>query len=207
MSRNFLSQTTNKAFGEQLVAFAGPRQLTEPQREFIISVVQLVIDTPFPAGASSRKYVTGCAIGADETVIDTVRKQGLPVRAYTIMDPEGMGAWRDTNIEGVQLAAFEQQEIIWCAGGPVKNTLGSRLRARTIRMLDDISETGFGSGLVAFWAGTRGTEMTIEEAVRRSIPVVAYPMNDQPLPPIKGGKWHQRNAEGLKGRGFFFKKE
>jgi hypothetical protein len=194
-------------FGIQFVAFSGPRQLTDEQRIFVGEVVHSFIDNVLPGGAIGRKILTGCSIGTDAAVIEEARKRKAAFRVYTIMDEFSGGGWKDTNRAGLDLAAFEGKEIVWKAGGPLTETLGTRLKGRIHRMLDDIGERGFGSGLIAFWAQTPGTEMAVKAAIQRELPVVLYPLSDSFAPPkIRGGHWVRRNASGIKGRGLVFRK-
>jgi hypothetical protein len=167
-------------------------------------VVETVISTPLAPRIASRRIVTGCAVGVDEVVIDVMNEFSGPMTVFTILDENGEGGWEDTNIEGVAEALKRGATIFWLAGGRLNVPLAGRLRGRSIRMLDTLSDAKNGSGLVAFWKGSRGTRMTIEQAIRRKLPTVVYPLGDLELPRLQGGQWIKRNKEGIKGLAYAF---
>lgn len=200
-------RSPNPDYGIQFVAFSGPRTLSGEQRQFVCEVTLALIENVLPNGALGRKILAGCSIGADAVVIEEARKRKAPFRIYSILDQKLNGGWKDTNRAGLDLAAFEGSEVVWLAGGPLTESVGARLKMRTHRMLEDVVERGFGSGVIAFWAQTRGTEVAIETAVSLGLPVVLYPLAEGiEFPKLKGGRWVKRNAEGIKGRGWVFRK-
>lgn len=205
LSRNFL-ESKPKLPDLQLVAFSGPRRLEADQNPFVAEVVASVLSTPIPAEVCGRRLLAGCAVGVDAQVIEEAIRRGLSPLVYTIMDETGAGGWKDTNAEGVFRYGRTGGEVVYLAGGRLEKPLGWRLRGRTLKMLDDLATGGKGSGLVAFYAGTRGTEMTIEEAIKRKVLVVVYPLIESiELPRVVGGEWVRRAGEGVKSRGFFFR--
>lgn len=204
MSRNFLQSGATFTRGEQVIGFSGPRELSAGEREFVGQVVETVLSTPLAQGIASRRIVTGCAVGVDEVVIDVVNEIAAPMTVFTILDENGNGGWADTNIEGVAEALKRGATIFWLAGGRLNVPLAGRLRGRSIRMLDTLADAKCGSGLVAFWKGSRGTRMTIEQAIRRKLPTVVYPLGNLELPRLPGGHWVKRKKEGIKGLAYAF---
>lgn len=173
------------------IAFAGSRQLS-PGRHIVIvtTVVKQVL--------SIGKVMTGCATGSDEMVIRAVLNDTpLPVTnrlaVFTILDEGGNGGWKSTAKSTVRSAAARGAQIRWNAGGEAAIGLKKRLRQRTLAMLEDIAGDTC-TGLIAFWTDSPGTRLSMVEAAKRGIRVIAYPLEEHPLPSLGNGQWHLRKG-------------
>lgn len=173
------------------IAFAGSRQLS-PGRH-IVAVTTIVTQA-----LSNGMILAGCATGADEMVIKAVLTTSpLPVtgrlKVFTILGKDGNGGWKATANATVHSAAARGAEVSWNAGGPPGTDLRKRLRKRTLTMLDDLAGNSQ-AGLVAFWTDSPGTLLSMVEAAKRGLRVVAYPLEGNPLPSLGNGRWHFRSG-------------
>lgn len=196
-------------FEQQYVAFAGSRTLgASPQfgspYEIARSVLVDVLSTSRPESVGSLRIVTGCATGADEMVIKASLELGLPIRIYTIMNNSFLGGWKSTAVQALKEAKSCGAEIVWEAGGRIQDDLVKRLKMRTLKMLNDVQQAGSGSGVLAFWSNSRGTALTIKEAILRGLPVVALPIEatSDSLPKVGKGNWVPRSGSMVKSSSF-----
>lgn len=198
-----------KTFDQQFVAFAGSRTLGGNSKfgspyETARSVLIDVLSTSRPEGVGNLRIVTGCATGADEMVIKASLELGLPIRIYTIMNSSFLGGWKSTAVQALKEAKSCGAEIVWEAGGRIQDDLVRRLKSRTLKMLNDVQQAGSGSGVLAFWSNSRGTALTIKEAISRGLPVVALPIEAtwDSLPKVGKGNWVQRSGSKVKSSSF-----
>lgn len=199
----------NETFDQQYVAFAGSRTLGASSKfgspyETARSVLADVLSTPRPEGVGALRIVTGCATGADEMVIKAGLELGLPLRIYTIMNSSFRGGWKSTAVQVLKDANSCGAEIVWEAGGSIQDDLVRRLKSRTLKMLNDVQQAGSGSGVLAFWSNSRGTALTIKEAISRGLPVVALPIEatSDSLPKVGKGNWVPRSGSMVKSSSF-----
>lgn len=173
------------------IAFAGSRRLSPAQH--IVRVTN-VVKQALTCGCA----VTGCATGADELVIKAVLSSTpLPLTnrlsIFTILGRGGIGGWKWTATNTVRTASARGAEVRWNAGGEGGTALRRQLRQRTLAMLDDLDRDGK-SGLVAFWTESPGTRLSMVEAAKRGLRVVAYQLEGHPLPSLGNGHWKLRNG-------------
>lgn len=173
------------------IAFTGSRQL-RPGRHIV--AVTTIVRKALPNGI----ILAGCATGADEMVIKAVLTTSpLPVtgrlKVFTILGKDGNGGWKATANTTVHCAAARGAEVRWNAGGIPETNLRKRLRQRTLAMLDDLVGDPL-TGLVAFWTDSPGTLLSMVEAAKRGLRVVAYPLEGHPLPSLGKGRWHFRKG-------------
>jgi len=160
------------------VAFSGSRSLGSVGGP-LFSVVQSVL-------SSGRGVAVGDAVGVDSSVLSSVLTLGFysACRVFCLggVDAAGIpfGFWRGSCVDTVMRAYASGIQCVWQAGGGLQASRGSALFGRSRAMIRFASQTGPGSGLVAFVAGgfesSPGSWGTVAHALAIGLPVVVFPV-------------------------------
>lgn len=171
-----------------IVGFTGSRSLRGKRfAELVERVVRAV-------AGNDRYVVVGCAVGADQFVLDAALRADNHPEIFAAFGPEGVGSWKASNVLGVLDAADRPGvRVTWWAGGGRDVPLGARLTRRSAAMVRRVAESGTGRGLIAFLAPNEspGTIGTMLAAIRLGVPVICFPIDGANLPRIDNGHWHR----------------
>ena len=185
-----------------LVAFAGSRSLAGREVE---NLVRSLVGSVVRAG---RQIAVGCAVGADQMALEAALANGAKPTVFAAFGSDGYGSWKGSAVATVRKAARTLEnsggKIHWWAGGGRFVPLTQRLSRRTLAMVAEVAASGPGNGLVAFLTpDSKGTLLTIREAVRLEVPVVVFLVAGAQLPTVQGGSW-QPAGKGVWQSGFRF---
>ncbi len=140
---------------------------------------------------------TGCALGADQAVIQTVLSLGAPssLSVYAVGAPGGSGFWAGSACAAVRQAAARGARVLWLAGGSLSVPLFGRLAARSRAALA-------GCGSAVFFCrpgGSKGSFKTAAVAVAQGKNVFVYVSGVSIPPALPGlsGFWLMSSMFGL----------
>jgi hypothetical protein len=173
------------------IGFCGSRKLSAGRHG---AIVDAVVKQALKAG----RVVTGCATGADEMVLrsslsSTVGPMRGSLMVFTVLDSNGTGEWNSTARASVLEAAARGATVEWEAAEDRKMKITARLRSRTLRMVNFLGGTP-ANGLISFWTDSPGTRLTMVEAGKKGIRLIAYPLEGHPLPDLGEGYWYSRSG-------------
>lgn len=154
--------------------------------------------------AAGRDIATGCAVGGDAQVLAAALRSTAPrrVHVYACYAEGGLGAWRQSNVAGVQAAAEAGADVHWLAGGPLTYGLVPRLVNRSRAMVDSVSggRQDEHSGLVGWVTGappaSPGSWRTARYGASMGLRVVVFccGFDIRLLPLIGAGSWVSAGA-------------
>lgn len=132
---------------------------------------------------------TGCAVGADQSVIQTCLALGAPssLSVFAVGLPGGAGFWSGSACSAVRHAALRGASVRWLAGGPLSVPLFARLAARSRACLA-------GVGSAVFFCrpgGSAGSLKTAAVAAAQGLNVFVFCSGGSFPPALPGlvGQW------------------
>lgn len=138
------------------IYFGGSRSLNPQQIPLVSAVVSAVL-------ASGSGVAVGCASGADQAVISSIRPSSFPqVSVYAAFAASGAGSVSAVSaVSAVQSFAAAGGSVVWLAGGALSVPVRARLWLRSMAALSGCSSAvfftpGAGSLAVAGAAVSRG---------------------------------------------------
>jgi len=149
----------------KVVGFGGSRECGD--RGLVESVVAFFLRRGWSVSV-------GCAVGADEAVIEAVLGAGAARRlsVFSAFGPWGLGSWRGSAVEAVSRAGWEGARVKYWAGGDWFVPLRAALARRSVAL----AESGL-SLFVAFPGSySRGTWVAVRAAVAAGVQVVVFPL-------------------------------
>jgi predicted Rossmann fold nucleotide-binding protein DprA/Smf involved in DNA uptake len=143
------------------IHFGGSRNL--PTSPVLKQVVQAVIQ-------SGQAVHVGCAIGADQQVIQAAMSSPSFLFVFASFASSGAGAWSGSASSWVHAAAHHGASVSWLAGGGLRVPLVGRLMGRSRAALAGCSASVF------FLAGpsSRGSLAVAGHAVAAGQPVFVF---------------------------------
>lgn len=167
-----------------LVAFAGSRNLPTSFRPLVLSAVVSVI-------GSERSVSVGCCVGLDSFVLSA-----LPVGSGSCFCAFGRGGVGACSLSAVSAVAEFAGVVNYWAGGGSSIALPSRLSARTSAVINsaDVSTVVFFS-----CPDSVGSLLASRLAVGRGLPVFAFPCGfaGELLPSLGSGSWVKVSGAGV----------
>lgn len=143
------------------------------------------------------QFNVGCAIGADQAVVETCLALGAPasLSVFAIGLPGGAGFWSGSACSSVRQAAVRGASVHWLAGGSLQVPLFGRLAARSRACL-----AGVGAAVFFCRAGGSGGSLkTAEVAVKHKKNVFMFCSGGSVPPSIPGlsGQWVAASLFGI----------
>jgi hypothetical protein len=149
-----------------------------------LSISPLVAQVVAAVLASGQSVNVGCAIGADQQVIQVLCQSSSfsQGRVFAAFASSGAGSWRGSAVAAVQ--AFERGggSVSWLAGGSLSVPLVARLMARSVAGLA-------GASAAVFFEPGVGSLKVAGAAVAKGIPVFAFSSVLPGRPRGAAGQW------------------
>src|SRR3989304_5746589 len=163
------------------VYFGGSRSL--PSSPIVGQVVKAIL-------RSGQSVTVGCATGADQQVIQSVRPSSFShLRVFAAFAQSGAGSWSGSAVALVQQFAKAGASVSWLAGGGLQVPIIARLMARSVAGL-------VGSSAAVFFSPGVGSLKVAGVAVERGIPVFAF--GSKPSAPRgQAGQWGASSFHGF----------
>jgi len=195
-----------------MIGFTGPRDLNPCYEQLVKDVLQAVYH---------YDVAVGCASGLDKMVVDNYSSL-FTMEFFAVFGPNGDGAAKSSNIDGIQQMEKIGHQIHWWAGGKGDN-LNKRLSNRSLAMVTAVANSAGKKGIIGFpnkaptdefrkygkWYSCHsGTWGTIATGVSIGLPVVVFKCGEFDLPKLPvDGDWVESHNGGVWRGSYIFKQQ